>query len=163
SCNVRSHAGGSRPSTSIRRASTAPPAAARRPCSACRRQAFPSPSSVPVTTWPPCSKVSSPRRPCVLRTVVLAGPAALVIAAEWLRFEEPRSGGGRPFVLAVLAIAPALLRPWWLRLSGAAVSAFFALCLALSVSPLDVGDAGARFGRGFLDFYEFRLPIDPHD
>jgi len=89
--------------------------------------------------------------------------AAFVIAADWLRFEEPRSGGGRPFALAVLAIAPALLRPWWLRLAGAATSAFFAVCLALSVSPLDVGDVGPRFGRGFLDFYDFRLPIDPHE
>jgi protein-glutamine gamma-glutamyltransferase len=99
----------------------------------------------------------------VRRTVLLSGVAVFVIAADWLRFEEPRSGGGRPFALAVLAIAPALLRPRWLRLAGAAASAFLALCLALSVSQLDVGDVGPRFGRGFLDFYDFRLPIDPHD
>ena len=99
----------------------------------------------------------------MLRTVVLSGVAAFVIAADWLRFEEPRSGGGRPFALAVLAIAATLLRPWWVRLAGAATSAFFALCLALSVSPLDVGDAGPRFARGFLDFYDFRLPVDPQE
>jgi transglutaminase-like putative cysteine protease len=97
----------------------------------------------------------------MVRTVALGGLAAFVIAADWLRFEDPRSGGGRPFTLAVLAIAPALLRPWWLRLAGAAVSSFFALCLAFSVSPLDIGDVGHRFGRGFLDFYDFRIPIDP--
>ena len=97
----------------------------------------------------------------MLRTVVLSGLAAFVIAADWLRFEQPRSGGGRPFVLAVLAIAPALLRPWWLRLTGAAVSVFFGLCLAFSVSPLHIGDVGPRFSRGFLDFYDFRIPIDP--
>ena len=39
------------------------------------------------------------------RTVALAGIAAFVVAANWLRFEEPRSGGGRPFALAVLALA----------------------------------------------------------
>jgi transglutaminase-like putative cysteine protease len=96
------------------------------------------------------------------RTVVLSGVAALVIAVDWLRFEDPRSGGGRPFLLAVLAIAPALLRPWWARLLGAAVAAFFAVSLAFSVSPLDIGAAGHRFTRGFLDFYDFRLPFDPH-
>jgi len=97
----------------------------------------------------------------VLRTVVLAGTAAFVIAVDWLRFEEPRSGGGRPFALAVLAIAPVLLRPWWARLLGVAVSTFFAVCIAFSASPLHVGDAGPRFKRGFLDFYDFRLPFDP--
>src|SRR5207253_8822741 len=84
-------------------------------------------------------------------------------AVDWLRFEEPRSGGGRPFALAVLAIAAAVLRPWWLRLAAGATSAFFALCLAFSVSPLHVGEAGPRFSRGFLDFYDFRLPVDPSE
>jgi transglutaminase-like putative cysteine protease len=97
----------------------------------------------------------------VLRTVLLAGTAAFVIAIDWLRFEEPRSGGGRPFALAVLAIAPMLLRPRWARLTGVAVSAFFAVCIAFSTSPLHVGEAGPRFKRGFLDFYDFRLPFDP--
>jgi protein-glutamine gamma-glutamyltransferase len=97
----------------------------------------------------------------VLRTVLLAGTAAFVIAVDWLRFEEPRSGGGRPFALAVLAIAPLLLRPRWARLLGVAASAFFAVCIAFSVSPFHVGEAGPRFKRGFLDFYDFRLPFDP--
>ena len=97
----------------------------------------------------------------MVRTVLLAGTATFVIAVDWLRFEEPRSGGGRPFALAVLAIAPMLLRPWWARLLGVAFSAFFALCVAFSASPLNVGEAGPRFKRGFLDFYDFRLPFDP--
>jgi transglutaminase-like putative cysteine protease len=97
----------------------------------------------------------------MLRTVVLSGVAALVIAVDWLRFEDPRSGGGRPFVLAVLAIAPALVRPWWARIFAVALSAYLAVCVAFSVTPLHVGRAGTRFGRGFLDFYDFRLPFDP--
>jgi protein-glutamine gamma-glutamyltransferase len=96
------------------------------------------------------------------RTLLLGGMAALVIAADWLRFEDPRSGGGRPFALAVLALAPALLRPWWLRGAGVAASVFFAVCIAFSVRPLDVDDAGPRFARGFLDFYDVRIPFDPH-
>lgn len=97
----------------------------------------------------------------MLRTVALSGIAAVVIAVNWLRFEEPHSGGGRPFVLACLAIAPALLRPLWLRLAGIAVSAIAGICVAFSVSPRHLDDAAATFGSGFVDFYEFRLPFEP--
>jgi protein-glutamine gamma-glutamyltransferase len=105
----------------------------------------------------------------MLKTALLSGAAALVIAVDWLRFEEPRSGGGRPFVLAVLAVAPMLLRPLWLRLLAIAVSAVLAAWVAFSLSPLAVwpggegfvGPVGSRFSRGFLDFYDFRLPFDP--
>jgi transglutaminase-like putative cysteine protease len=97
----------------------------------------------------------------MLRTAVLSGIAALVIAVDWLRFEDPRAGGGRPFVLVVLAIAPALVRPWWARIVAAAVSVFFGACVAFSVGPLHAAAAPGRFERGFLDFYDFRLPFDP--
>ncbi|MDQ2968447.1 MAG: DUF3488 and transglutaminase-like domain-containing protein [Actinomycetota bacterium] len=105
----------------------------------------------------------------MLKTVLLSGAAALVIAVDWLRFEEPRSGGGRAFVLVVLAVAPLLLRPLWLRLVAIAVSALLAAWVAFSLSPFAVwpggegffGPLGSRFSRGFLDFYEVRLPIDP--
>lgn len=105
----------------------------------------------------------------MVRTVTLSGLAAAVIAADWLRFEEPRSGGGRPFMLAVLAIAPVLLRPLWLRLLGIGISLLLATWVALSVSALRLwpggdgffGPLGSRFGHGFVEFYEFRLPIHP--
>jgi transglutaminase-like putative cysteine protease len=105
----------------------------------------------------------------MLKTVALSAAAALVIAVDWLRFEEPRSGGGRPLVLAALAIAAVLLRPLWLRLVGVALAALIAASVAFSLSPLALwpggdgffGPIGSRFSRGFLDFYDFRLPIDP--
>jgi protein-glutamine gamma-glutamyltransferase len=105
----------------------------------------------------------------VLRTLTLSALAALVIAVDWLRFEEPRSSGGRPFLLAAIAIAPVFLRPLWLRLVGIVISFLLAAWIAFSVSPLALlpggqgffAPLGSRFRRGFLDFYEFQLPIDP--
>lgn len=105
----------------------------------------------------------------MLKTALLSGVAALVIAVDWLRFEEPRSDGGRPFVLAVLAVAPMLLRLLWPRLVAIAVSALLATWIAFSVSPIAAWPGGggffepvgSRFSRGFLDFYDYRLPIDP--
>jgi transglutaminase-like putative cysteine protease len=107
----------------------------------------------------------------MLRTLLLSGLTGFVIAVDWLRFEEPRSGGGRPFLLVVLAIAPALLRPLWLRIVGLAIAALLAAWIAFSVSPAALwpggesffGTVGSRFSSGFLDFYDFRLPIDPTD
>ena len=105
----------------------------------------------------------------MLKTALLSGLASLVIAVDWLRFEEPRSGGGRSIVLAVLAITPLLLRPLWVRLAAFAVSALLAAWVAFSISPLALrpggegffGPLGSRFSRGFLDFYDYRLPFDP--
>ena len=74
----------------------------------------------------------------MLKTALLAGSAALVIAVDWLRFEEPRSGGGRAFVLALLAVAPVFVRPLWLRLTAIAVSAVLAAWVAFSLSPFAV-------------------------
>jgi transglutaminase-like putative cysteine protease len=106
----------------------------------------------------------------VLKTVVLSGLAAAVIAVDWLRFEDPRSGGGRPLVLAALAIAVVLVRPLWARCVAIAVSALLAIWVAYSISPGALwpggegyfGPLASRFSRGFLDFYDYRLPIDPH-
>ena len=97
------------------------------------------------------------------RTALLSGVAGLVIAVDWLRFEEPRSAGGRPFALVVLAIAPALVRPLRARLCAVALAAFLAVCVAFSAAPLHIGRAGVRFERGFLDFYDYRLPFDPRE
>ena len=92
----------------------------------------------------------------MLRTVVIAGLAGLVIAVDWLRFEEPRSGGGRPFVLVLLAIAPVLLRPLRFRLIALPVAWLFAIWIAFSISPKALwpggesyfGTLGSRFGGG---------------
>lgn len=105
----------------------------------------------------------------MLRTLALSGLAGLVIAVDWLRFEDPKSSGERPFLLVALAIAPALVRPLWPRVVAVAISLLLAAWVAFSVSPADLwpggdgyfGPLGRHFGGGFVDFYDFQLPIDP--
>jgi transglutaminase-like putative cysteine protease len=124
---------------------------------------------VPVTIWRQHSKESEARRPLVLRTALLSALAGVVIAADWLRLEEPHHTSGRAAALVGIAIAPALLRPRWLRLAGVLCAAVAATGIAFSVSLLALVPGGEsffspvadRFGAGFVDFYEFRLPIDP--
>jgi transglutaminase-like putative cysteine protease len=103
------------------------------------------------------------------RTALLAAVAAAVIAADWLRLEEPHGAENRAVAVVALAIAPALLRPLWARIVGTFVAALAAAAVAFSLSPTRLwpdgadffGPLGTRFGNGFLDFYDFRLPIDP--
>ena len=103
------------------------------------------------------------------RTAVLTALAGAVIAADWLRVEEPRAGTGRAVALIALAIVPALVRPLWARAATTVVAAFAAAAVAFDVSPTRLWPYGAdffvpiasRFGNGFLDFYDYRLPIDP--
>jgi transglutaminase-like putative cysteine protease len=105
----------------------------------------------------------------MVKTIALSSLAGLVIAVDWLRFENPRSGGERPVVLVALAIAPALVPALWPRVAAVVVAASLAAWVAFSVSPLDLwpggegyaGPLGSRFGGGFVDFYDFQLPIDP--
>jgi transglutaminase-like putative cysteine protease len=69
----------------------------------------------------------------------------------------------------LLAVTPVFVRPLWLRLAAIAVSAVLAAWVAFSLSPFAVwpgeggffGPLGSRFSRGFLDFYDYRLPINP--
>jgi transglutaminase-like putative cysteine protease len=103
------------------------------------------------------------------RTALLAAFAGAIIAVDWLRLEEPRADGGKPALLVALAVVPALLRPRWLRIVGVVVAVVVGAAVAFSVSPTRLwpygtdffGEVATRFGSGFVDFYDFRLPIDP--
>ena len=103
------------------------------------------------------------------RTALLSAFAGLVIAADWLRLEEPQRHTGRAAALVAIAVAPALIRPRWFRLAAvaAAVLAGLAISFSVSLSAIVPGGDGFfapivdRFGSGFVDFYSFRLPVDP--
>jgi transglutaminase-like putative cysteine protease len=105
----------------------------------------------------------------MVKTIVLAGVAGAVVAFDWLRLEDPRTDGSRAVALLALAVAPALVRPLWARVVATLAALVAAAAVAFSVSLTHLwpygadffGPVGTRFGNGFLDFYDFRLPIDP--
>ena len=105
----------------------------------------------------------------MVRTLLLSLVAAIVIAVDWLRLEDPQHASRVPALIA-LALAPALIpRQRW-RAAASIASFFGGVCVAFSLSPLALWPGGARFfsplahrfGGGFADFYEFRLPVDPN-
>jgi transglutaminase-like putative cysteine protease len=93
------------------------------------------------------------------RTAALcAGPAAL-LAWSWLRLGQPHAGASRALWLIVLAVAPALLpRPRW-RAVATVPAAVLALHSALGVWIVHPIRLLGRFGGGFLEFYDVRLPF----
>ena len=98
------------------------------------------------------------------RTALLSALAGAVIAADWLRLEEPQRVSGRTAVLVAIAIGPALVLRRWLRVLCAIAGAFAALAIAFSVSPSGTDFFSRivdRFASGFVDFYAFRLPVHP--
>jgi hypothetical protein len=94
--------------------------------------------------------------------VVYSLPAALVMLA-WLRLEEPRDGRATEAALVLLALAPALLPSWRLRLLTAAPAGLVAAWLAFG-RP-NGGEQGffravwERFVDGFYGFYDHRVPF----
>ena len=96
-------------------------------------------------------------------------PAAL-IATGWLRLEDG-GRGGELVGIVVLALAPALARPWWARGAAAALVSLVAVRLAFGLSVLDArprDDERAFFGpladavaTGALQYFERAQPFPP--
>jgi transglutaminase-like putative cysteine protease len=102
----------------------------------------------------------------VARTALVYVPPALVLALGWFRLEDPRASGRTVLWLLVLALVPALAPRPRHRLLLAAGACVVAAHTAFGVWLLDVrhdyfGVVASRFRTGFLDFYDFALPIDP--
>ena len=95
------------------------------------------------------------------RIAALGAVAGVLFAWNWVRMEEsPR--GGHALVLVVLALLPALGRSLRSRLALAAVAFVLAGASAfhLGFGLHYPGRLLSRFGQGFLDFYDVRLPFD---
>ena len=99
------------------------------------------------------------------RTVVVAGVPAIVVAAAWLGLEQPRDGSSRVAAVVLLALAPALVGNRAARAGLLAAAAALAAKLAFGLALLHplraLARAGSGFRRGFLDFYDVRVPFDP--
>jgi transglutaminase-like putative cysteine protease len=114
--------------------------------------------------------------PRAVRTVAVAAPALAVVAAAWLRLEQPIAPLWRVLALLALALAAATPRRRSLRLVAAVAAAVAAARIAVGVDLvpwglLDPGSGfgladsssmvGKQFGNGFSDFYATHLPFDP--
>jgi transglutaminase-like putative cysteine protease len=112
----------------------------------------------------------------VARTVAVSLPALVVVAAAWLRLEQPVGSLWRVLALLALALAAALPRGRRLRCVAAVVAGAAAARVAVGVdlvpwrlghpgSAFGLADSfstlGTRFGNGFSDFYGTHLPFDP--
>ena len=103
------------------------------------------------------------------RTALLSLLAAAVIAADWARLERGPHANGPLVVLVVIAVLPSLVRRRVLQLPALAVAILAGTAIAFSLSPRALWPDGARFfgtfarrfGSGFVDFYQYHLPIDP--
>ena len=95
------------------------------------------------------------------RTALVYVPAALVLALGWLRLEHPRAPGRTVLWILVLALVPALARRVRERVLLAVGAAVLAAHAAFGISIFDLGRLPGRFRTGFLDFYDFPLPVDP--
>src|SRR5690242_3332740 len=93
------------------------------------------------------------------RTLALYAPAAAVLAWCWLRLERPHVDAGTALWLIVLAVVPFLLPRRWPQLVGVAVASVLALHTALGVWIAHPLRLAGRFGDGFLEFYDVKLPF----
>ena len=73
------------------------------------------------------------------RTLLVSAFPAAVIAALWLRLEEPRDHAARAAVVAALALAPSLVRPLAARVAGAVVAVLLAAICGLLFDGVELG------------------------
>ena len=94
------------------------------------------------------------------RTALVALVPAVVIAATWLRLEDPRDDPNRVAAVVVLALVPAFVRPRIWRIIALVLSVVVGARIAFGWwgHPIRVA---AAFKNGFLDFYDVQVPFDP--
>ncbi len=93
------------------------------------------------------------------RTAIAWTLPAIAIAWNWLRLEDPHVELRRALAVMLLGLAPALAATGTRRLIAAIPASVLALQIAFGT--YDPVAWPARFGRGFLDFYDVQLPFTP--
>jgi transglutaminase-like putative cysteine protease len=96
------------------------------------------------------------------RWLLVVAFAAPLLAWSWLRLE---SGGdaGQGALVVMLALVPALVSARRLQVAVTAVALLVAGAIAFDLAPTWrlPGQVPARFGSGFLEFYDAQVPFDP--
>jgi transglutaminase-like putative cysteine protease len=105
------------------------------------------------------------------RTIALYVLPAALIGTGWARLVDGVQDGAI-FDLLLLAILPALPRPWWGRALAAVGSSFAAIWIAFRIPPYSIlpfdghgffGPVASRFWDGVLEFYDVSVPFVPAD
>ena len=105
------------------------------------------------------------------RTIALYVLPAALIGTGWARLVEGVDDGAI-FDLLLLAIIPALPRPWWGRLLAGVASALAAIWIVFRIPPYSMlpfdgreffGPVASRFSDGVLEFYDVSVPFLPGD
>ncbi len=96
------------------------------------------------------------------RWLVVVTLATPLLAWSWLRLESG-SNAGEAALVAVLALAPALVTARRARVVAALLALLVAGAIAFDLGPAWDLPARllARFGDGFLEFYDVQIPFDP--
>jgi hypothetical protein len=102
------------------------------------------------------------------RTALLYVLPGFLVATHWARLEDSNGSQSRFLWMAVLALAPALVRPLWARALVLAVAGAIAIRVAFGTSILDArpfrdedffGPFGSKLWDGFEGFFEVALPF----
>jgi transglutaminase-like putative cysteine protease len=96
------------------------------------------------------------------RTAALYVVPAIVITFAWLRIERPHSGIAKAEAVALIALAPALVRGWW-RAAAIAGSALLVAWIALEATIAHPLQLLSRLWDGSITFYDVTLPFNPGD
>jgi transglutaminase-like putative cysteine protease len=97
----------------------------------------------------------------VPRALALGVVAGLLIAWNWLRIEHGTSDG-EALLVVLLALVPAAVQNLRYRIAAAVAAFLVAAGVAFDQGPgiHYPGRVLGRFGQGFLDFYDVKLPFD---
>ena len=96
-----------------------------------------------------------------LRLAAVYALPAVAILVAWVRIEQPANAGGRAIALALLALVPALVPGWRLRIACTVVVVILGSWLALGASLATPGRIFTRSFDGAREFYDVDLPFDP--